>query len=65
MLMRTEFMKYMKPLGDYVFNFDVENADKETLLEAISFEESYSYLYGHKVIVNIEDVKKRLKEFIE
>jgi hypothetical protein len=55
----------MKPLGDYVFNFDVENADKETLLEAISFEESYSYLYGHKVIVNIEDVKKRLKEFIE
>lgn len=52
-------MQYLKPVGEFTFEADIETANNEILEKMINFDEGYSFVYGHQVIVNIDDVKKK------
>ena len=59
MLVEQSLMQYLKPVGEFTFEADIETANNEILEKMINFDEGYSFVYGHQVIVNIDDVKKK------
>lgn len=60
MLMKFELMQYASPVGDNEYEIDVENAPQSVLREVAIFDASYSEIYGHRVIRNIEKVKQAI-----
>lgn len=54
-------MKYCVPTGDETFYFNAENAEIYLLEEAIKFNDSFEEVYEHKILDNIEDIKKTLE----
>lgn len=61
MLITMDLMKYMKPIGEFLYNFDVETADKEALKKAVRLNDSYRDIYGHDIFDNLQEIKKALK----
>lgn len=62
MLMNFDLMQYLGPTGPETFEAAVENADRAMLKRIISFNKAWTYIYGHQVVTNIEEVKNAYKK---
>ena len=61
MLVTVDLMKYMKPIGEFLYHFNVKMADKEALRKAVGLNDSYRDIYGHDIFDNLQEIKKALK----
>lgn len=51
-----------KPTGENRFRFSVKDADEDILKKALAFEEGYSFIYGHQIFDNLEEIKDALNK---
>ena len=58
MLITMDILKHIKPTGDFLYHFDVDFADKDTLKKAVRLNNSYRDIYGHDIFDNLQEIKK-------
>lgn len=60
MLMKLDMMKYSKPVGENLFEFDAKNAGLKELKAAKTMNESGLIVYGHDVFTNIKEIRSAI-----
>ncbi len=64
MLMSIDMLAYTKPEGEQLFTLMLPAPD-EILKKALAYEKAYSFVYGHRIFLNLQEIQEALQKTTE